>query len=426
MKKKSCFIASFILFAYLFPQIVHTCSSFYLNNGSQPVFGCNVDLYWGDCLIIVNKRNVSKTAVAMDSVAGQQPAVWSSKYGSITFTQTAQEFPWQGMNEAGLAVSSMLLRESQVPEPDSRPYVFAGGQWMQYILDNFSTVEEVIESNSQIRLAGDLNSWDNHYLVCDSTGNCVVVEYLDGEMVYYNNETLPYKTLTNTRYDQSLNFLSDYVGFGGTLPIPDADPYGNSLNRFVRAAYMLEDYDETDSIEYGFDILEYVKQEWYISTQRSIVFDINNLRIYFRSLNNSNIRYLDFSSFDFSCETPVTFLNIDTGLAGDVSNELINITQQINKTQAEIFYPNFAPSAPPGDVEATWLYPDEQTYCIPEGDLNEDGCVDRADFSIIISEIRGPEPHNMVYDLNGDGNVNISDARYLATVFTNPRGAACE
>lgn len=60
------------------------------------------------------------------------------------------------------------------------------------------------------------------------------------------------------------------------------------------------------------------------------------------------------------------------------------------------------------------------------GDLNGDNCVDRTDYSIIIGEIRSPAPHDPLYDLNQDGIVNISDARYLVTQFTNPRGTACE
>lgn len=67
----------------------------------------------------------------------------------------------------------------------------------------------------------------------------------------------------------------------------------------------------------------------------------------------------------------------------------------------------------------------EGIECI-EGDLNCDGCVDWTDLSIILADIRGPEPHDPSYDLNSDGAVNIADARYLVTLFTNPRGVACE
>ncbi len=59
-------------------------------------------------------------------------------------------------------------------------------------------------------------------------------------------------------------------------------------------------------------------------------------------------------------------------------------------------------------------------------DLNGDGCVDRAtDFALIIDDIRSYGPHNRYYDLNGDGKINIADARVLVTLFTNYRGQSC-
>jgi hypothetical protein len=62
---------------------------------------------------------------------------------------------------------------------------------------------------------------------------------------------------------------------------------------------------------------------------------------------------------------------------------------------------------------------------LPAGDLNGDACVDRRDLNLLMADISGPAPHNGSYDLNGDGQVNVADARWLATHFTLPGGAAC-
>ena len=58
------------------------------------------------------------------------------------------------------------------------------------------------------------------------------------------------------------------------------------------------------------------------------------------------------------------------------------------------------------------------------GDFNGDSCVDRADLSVILFEVRagGGDP---TYDLNGDGLVNIADARKLVLLFANPNGTPC-
>ncbi len=58
------------------------------------------------------------------------------------------------------------------------------------------------------------------------------------------------------------------------------------------------------------------------------------------------------------------------------------------------------------------------------GDFNGDNCVDRADYSVLIAEVR-TRSNDTTFDMNGDGQVNIADARQMAVLFTNPRGAAC-
>jgi hypothetical protein len=55
-------------------------------------------------------------------------------------------------------------------------------------------------------------------------------------------------------------------------------------------------------------------------------------------------------------------------------------------------------------------------------DLDFNGSVDRTDLAILMNQIRAHST-NLAYDLNGDGKVDIADARWLALHFTNPGGA---
>ncbi len=68
-----------------------------------------------------------------------------------------------------------------------------------------------------------------------------------------------------------------------------------------------------------------------------------------------------------------------------------------------------------GNVEIQDTVADAITRVVIEptkpGDFNGDGCVDRADYNILMADIRGPEPHIPAYDLNNDGAVNRADAR---------------
>lgn len=61
-----------------------------------------------------------------------------------------------------------------------------------------------------------------------------------------------------------------------------------------------------------------------------------------------------------------------------------------------------------------------------DGDLNRDGCIDRADLTVILDFIRATGTfYNAGLDLNDDGLVNIADARALVLLFDNLRGAPC-
>lgn len=120
---------------------------------------------------MVNKRNLIKKA---DNFFDPESKTveWISKFGSITFNQYGKEHPMGGMNEVGLVVEVMWLSGSRYPNADSRP---ALGElpWVQYQLDNFSTVKEVIDSDSSIRISTD--SQPLHFLVCDRSGEAATI-----------------------------------------------------------------------------------------------------------------------------------------------------------------------------------------------------------------------------------------------------------
>jgi penicillin V acylase-like amidase (Ntn superfamily) len=158
-------------------------------------------------------------------------------------------------------------------------------------------------------------------------------------MVYYTKETMPVKALTNSKYAKSIKFWKN-----GKLP--KKDQY-RSVHRFVSAANMLKNYDPKTSksiVDYAFDFLKNVAvggidgtkvRSRGQATQLSIVYDIKNLRIYFRTLANQNIRYINLKSFDFTCKTPVKVLDVQTDLSGDVTKNFIDYTQQINRKLIE-------------------------------------------------------------------------------------------
>jgi len=369
VKHRMMFLSPCILFACLIPQPCQPCTSFCLDHGNQLVFGSNLDWYLDDGLVIVNKRGVSKTAMTyinMDS----NPTSWTSKYGSLTFNQYGREITFSGINEAGLVVSTMMLLETEYPAPDSRPSL-GPGQWTQYQLDNSSTVKEVIASHSQFRMKPAPGIPGGHYLVCDRTGTCAVIEFIGGKLVYHTDETMPVKTLTNSTYEDSIQYWKQ-----GKLPIPDEY---NSIDRFVRASNMIKKYGSKTSkpaVDYAFDTLAHVaageveeidgqRIRSFGGTEWSIVYDIKNLHIYFRTFENQNIRHINLNSFDFFCKTPVKVLDINATLSEDVTNKFTDYTRQINRNLIGSSYRKtlFLRNYPDDLLDAISRYP-ETTTCM--------------------------------------------------------------
>ena len=332
------------------------CTTFQLNHEGQVLVGKNYDWMVEDGLIIVNKRGVSKTAYksTVDNTGIGTPATWTSKYGSVMFTQYGRELGPGGMNEAGLVVESMgLFRNTpnrKYPDPDDRVSILAS-QWRQYQLDNFATVKEVIESDTFLRIRPQ-KGVHPHFIISDKEGNCATIEFLDGEMTCHTKETLPHRVLTNNTYDLSLDYLEKE-----TIPEPDRF---KSIERFIRAAKMVENYNPEASaspIEYAFEILKSVSwsvdRAWqgtpYTSNTRwSIVYDQKELRIHFRTRGNPEIRVIRLESFDFSCQTPVQTLAITANLSGNVSGKFVDYTQQRNRDLIEnaftktVFFPKYS------------------------------------------------------------------------------------
>ncbi len=218
-----------VLLFYIDSNCILACTTFYLDNENQPIYGRNFDWRLGGGHIIINKRGVQKRAISDQPDDVNNRLSWVSKYGSATFNLFGREFPLGGMNEAGLVVESMMLDKTQYPPKDSRPEVMVS-QWVQYQLDNFSRVEDVIASDSKIRIQSSRDS-KLHFLICEQSGICATIEFIGGELLYHTNERMPVKTLTNSTYADSLSFWRK-----GELPKSDKN---KSIERFILSATWL-------------------------------------------------------------------------------------------------------------------------------------------------------------------------------------------
>jgi len=309
-------------------------------------------------LVFVNQAGFRKTPLYPQSTS----LSWNAKYGSITFNQYGKEAPMDGMNQAGLVVAEMWLDGTRYPAADSRPPI---GElpWMQYQLDNYATVEEVIRADATVRISP--GSTPLHFLVADRTGDAAAIEFLSGGMVVHRGGTLPFRALTNNTYDESAAILQQYVGFGGTAPIPSSS---DSLSRFVRVADRIARYgaqDLTPIITYAFATLSSVGLS---STQRTIVYDITEGKAYFRTRQSWEIKSVQPDTLDFLCRTTSKLLDIDISGGGNVTALFRPYTCAANRDLIYKSYrgTDFLRDTPDNVIDARAAIPDSFACCRPK------------------------------------------------------------
>lgn len=289
------------------------CSTFCLRSDEQVVFGKNYDWSIGQGLLVVNKRNVARGAVAGDG----RPARWVSRHGSVTFNQFGRDFPSGGINEAGLIVEALWLEGTRYPAVDERPSL-ENLEWIQYQLDTAGSVAQVLASDDDVRIEAGAPL---HYLVADPSGQVAAIEFLDGRRVAYTGERLPMAALTNTPYAASLEHLQR----------GPRDTDRSSIARFSHLADRLArftDHRPGSAVRYAFTTLKQVIQGSY--TQWSIVYESNRRRVHFRTADRPEIRTLDLAELDFSCSAPVLVLDLHEELEGDVRPALRAYAEQEN------------------------------------------------------------------------------------------------
>ena len=273
--------------------------------------------------MIVNKRNVAKSALLRDLIS--RPLQWTSKYASVTFNQYGWELPNGGMNEKGLTIEVLWLSETVLPSFDRRPTINES-QIVQYGLDSFATTNELLKAIPDLRVTSIIARL--HYYVCDIEGVCAVIEYLDGKLRISEKTDI----ITNDPVENSRQYLSNFEGFGGNKPIPKDS---NSLSRFVRASHYAKKYNGQPldkSIGLAFDILNQVLLKFPLDTYWQIVYDLKHQKVHFRALPTDDLITYDLNTADFSCRTPTLGYDLNNHASGNLADHFIFFTKEINET----------------------------------------------------------------------------------------------
>jgi len=321
------------------------CSTFMVSRDDRLIVAHNLDQeFYTPGMIHINRRAEKKRSISgydIGLVDTETPIVeWTSKYGSVTLSILGKNLPDGGMNEMGLTVSEMGLPESEFAFDISRPAMLSH-LWIQYQLDSFATVDEVLTHLSDFNIETSSTfsppaSANYHLFVTDRSGGVAIIEFLPGGPKIYKNKDVPVPILCNQTYEEELKKLDRYRGIVGWLK---RHMRHREDLRFVVGALALEDYPsgtESDPVGFGFDVLSDMQFER--TKQWSVVYDVRNSVVHFRTARSRNISHVDLETLDLSADGPSLVLeDIDRDRAGNVRSFFVDFTPELDRRTIERF-----------------------------------------------------------------------------------------
>lgn len=331
MKKLILFLLMFFLLSLVISSDAFCCSAFLMKGKNYSVVGFNENWKSMPGMVVINKRNVDKINLSWNFLVSdghyQEPRMaWTSKYGSVSFNLLGMDLPCFGVNEKGLFIVELYL-DKTFSSPDSlRPEMF-WAQWIQYQLDNFSSVNELVKN---LKTTPVIDWWPtfpgSHFFVSDRKGNTAAVELINGRFQVSYEKSMSVPVLCNSPYQEELKKMKTFQPFGGTERL-NTDPMSWN-DRFSKAANFMKMYNPEKGISpvpYAFNILDSIRPgQW------QMVADIRNNVVYFRSDLGKNVKSIDISKCDFSPEARSRYIDINSSLQGDVTPLLGFLTPEIN------------------------------------------------------------------------------------------------
>ncbi|MCX8523740.1 linear amide C-N hydrolase [Chryseobacterium formosus] len=334
---KTLFLRSLLLISLTTSISTSACSAFLLKGKDYCVIGFNENWKTMPGMIVVNKRNVQKRNISWENLTTDNlnsKKEWNSKYGSVTFNLLGYDFPCYGVNEKGLFLVELYLEETtKVFNPKQSNMFWA--QWIQYQLDNYKTVKEVVD---HLNDGPNIDWWPNaagsHFFVTDAKGNTATIALLDGKYKVLTDKEMPMPLLCNNQYRKDFQSAQKLDFLGGNEKF-DFAQQGKWEDRYNRAYYMLQNYQyDQKPIAYAWNILNSIHAgEW------QTVIDVKNMNLTFRSDLKKEVKTIDLRKLDFSKNSKVKFLDIHTSQLGEVNKDFQTLTLDKNNEYVEKGFP---------------------------------------------------------------------------------------
>ncbi|MBR5856273.1 MAG: linear amide C-N hydrolase [Bacteroidales bacterium] len=268
---------------------------------------------------------------------GKNGMTFKAQYGVVGIAPEQKEFIIEGINERGLSAGLFYFPKfgKYAPyNPQQNGRTLADMQFVTWVLSSFSSIDAVKAAIGGVTVVSVSVGGDSstvHWRIGEPGGRQVVLEFINGVATFYEN---PVGVFTNgPEFSWHLINLSNYMnlypgaakdvkwgnmeltpisGGSGALGLPGDM---TSPSRFVRIAYfkatapqlensfktvlqcfhILNNFDIPIGVEHPLGQAPDVPS----ATPCTAVSDLKELKLYYRTTYNSNIRCIDLKSIDF-------------------------------------------------------------------------------------------------------------------------------
>lgn len=288
---------------------------------------------------------------------------YTSKYAALGAIAYNTIGLMDGINEEGLAIGMFYFPGYAGYTPTTKENIsksLSSIDFSNWILTQFRSVDEVKKGIKDVVIAPTIyKSWGStpapfHYIVYEKSGASIVIEPIDGKLVVYDN---PLGVFTNSpTFDWHMTNLNNYINLSPNNAPPikfdgltfSSFGQGSGMvglpgdftppSRFVRAAFFSRTATPVENANEGiaqtfhllnqFDIPVGIARQveggvtYTDYTLVTVARDPTNLKYYFKTYEDQNVRMVDMNNFDKEGKEILTISTVGKPTYTDISKEL--------------------------------------------------------------------------------------------------------
>lgn len=322
--KSAARLISGIAILTLSPIVEANTLAFWNNNDQAKVVARSMDLKENESPMLRS----SPRGIARIGDLSNNHLSWQAKYGSVVVTAYNTNAVTDGINDQGLSVHLLPVEQANYGVRDITKPALSNVLWVQYMLDNYKTVDEALASLDQYQIIESKigeKALPSHIALQDATGDSAMIEFIDGKITV--NHGKEFNVMTNQISSAlQIESLKQYKPFGGDLALP-GELDANS--RYIRAAGYLKLLPQpTDSSE-AISGIESVIRTTMVPhgseqspTRWVTTSDLSNQVYYFTSTNKPNVLWVDLKKLNLKETSSIMQLDPkNSQISGDATKQ---------------------------------------------------------------------------------------------------------